>query len=122
MTVTFAEAGIFWRPSAAWLGRAKSSSSTLSGATQMSTAHSPLPVNQSDLVIRPYGEEGGHVVKDPTSGAYFQLGVQEHFLLEQPDGLHPAAAVCRAFEEKFAEPLSQADLEGFLALARRKGL
>src|SRR5262245_47453917 len=88
----------------------------------MSTAHSPLPVHRSDLVIRPVGEDGRHVVKDPTSGAYFQIGAQEHFLLEQLDGLHPATAVCRAFEEKFAEPLSQEDLEGFLALARRKGL
>src|SRR5262245_46488943 len=88
----------------------------------MSAVQSPLPNRRPDLVVRPLGLDGRHVVKNPTSGAYFQLGVQEHFLLEQLDGLQAAAAVCRAFEEKFAEPLSQADLEGFLALARRKGL
>jgi HlyD family secretion protein len=44
-----------------------------------------LPVRRSDLVIRPIGDDGRYVVKDPRSGDYFQIGGQEHFLLQQLD-------------------------------------
>jgi putative peptide zinc metalloprotease protein len=82
----------------------------------------PLPARRSELVIRPLGERGRYVIKDPRSGSYFQLGQQEHFLLMQLDGARDARVVCEAFAERFAEPLSDEDLEGFLAIARRKGL
>ncbi|HZN37052.1 MAG TPA: HlyD family efflux transporter periplasmic adaptor subunit [Pirellulaceae bacterium] len=88
----------------------------------MPAVQAPLPQRRTDLIIRPLGERGRFVVKDPGTGSYFHLGEQEHFLLLQLCGEHAAAEVCRAFEERFAEPLSPGDLEGFLALARGKGL
>src|SRR4030095_8482488 len=88
----------------------------------MTALAASLPVRRAELVIRPLGERGRYVVKDPRGGAYFQVGQHEHLLRMQLDGVHAADAVCRAFEEQFAEPLSPADLEGFLAIARKKGL
>src|SRR5262245_49008498 len=88
----------------------------------MSTIAADLPVRRSDLVIRPIGEQGRYVVKDPGSGSYFQIGEQEHFLLLLLDGQHGADAVCRKFEAQFAESLSAEDLDGFIALARRRRL
>jgi len=88
----------------------------------MSTLVADLPVRRTDLVISPLGDNGRFVVKDPRTGSYFQLGEQEHFLLLLLDGEHAADTVCRKFEQQFAEPLSGDDLDGFLALARRKRL
>lgn len=88
----------------------------------MSTLQCELPVRRPDLVIRPLGENGRYVVKDPGAGSYFQLGEQEHFLLLLLDGAHGADAVCRKFEEQFAEPLSVDDLDGFIGIARRQRL
>lgn len=88
----------------------------------MTAASASLPTRRAELVIRPLGERGRYVVKDPRGGSYFHLGPQEHFLLMQLDGLHAADDVCRAFETQFAEPLTPTDLDGFLAIARQKGL
>ena len=88
----------------------------------MSIADSPLPTRRFDLVIRPLGDAGQYVVKDPRTGEFFQLGEQTHFLLMQLDGANDAAAVCRAFTDRFDEPLSEVDVDGFLAMARGKGL
>ncbi|MCI0361327.1 MAG: efflux RND transporter periplasmic adaptor subunit [Planctomycetaceae bacterium] len=88
----------------------------------MSALASALPTRRSELVVRPLGERGRYVVKDPASGAYFQLGEQEHFLLTQLDGRQDAAAVCTAFQDRFGQPLGEEELDEFLALARTKGL
>ena len=81
-----------------------------------------LPSRRPELVIRPLGEQGRYVVKDPATGAYFHLGDQEHFLLEQLDGTKDAATVCAAFAQKFAQPLSEVELDQFVQLARRRRL
>ncbi|MCI0456344.1 MAG: HlyD family efflux transporter periplasmic adaptor subunit [Gemmataceae bacterium] len=81
----------------------------------------PVPGRRPELVIRPLGDDGQHVVKDPATRAYFRLGEQESFLLLQLDGEQTAAEVCRAFERKFGQPLSEEDLQGFLDLARAQG-
>src|SRR5262249_56502652 len=81
-----------------------------------------LPARRPDLVIRPLGERGRYVVKDPRTGAFYTFGEQEHFLLLQLDGQRDAEAVCKAFEGRFGESLSKGDLDGFLELARKKGL
>src|SRR5262245_62058460 len=82
----------------------------------------PLPARRPELLIRPFDDRGQHVVKDPQSGAYYQLGEQEHFLLTQLDGERTAEAVCRAYEERFGEPLAASDLDDFIELARGQGL
>ena len=81
-----------------------------------------LPVRRADLVIRPIGEAGRYVVKLPGTHDYFYLGEEEHFLLMQLDGERDAEAVCNAFAETFPGTLTEEDLDGFLEMAREKGL
>src|SRR5688500_16080401 len=88
----------------------------------MPTLSPPLPVRRSDLVIRPSGEKGEHVVKNPLTGEYFNLGVQESFLLARLDGRHTAQSICAEFQKRYGEPLTTGDLDGFLELARGSNL
>src|SRR5439155_24411111 len=41
----------------------------------------PLPARRPDLIVKPSGDTGGHVVKDPRTGQFFDLGPEESFLL-----------------------------------------
>ncbi len=84
----------------------------------MLPTHYRLPARRTDLVIRPIGDRGRFVVKDPRSGAYFQIGEHEEFLLTRLDGRHSPLALRRGFEEKFGAPLSDADLGEFLEMAK----
>src|SRR5262245_56931628 len=79
------------------------------------------PARRPELVIRPLGDRGRYVVKDPCTGAFYSFAEQEHFLLTQHDGERDAAAICRAFQERFCEPLSEGDLAEFLELSRAQG-
>src|SRR5262249_55247087 len=79
------------------------------------------PPRRPDLLLCAPGQQGLYVVKDPRSGARFTFGEQEHFLLCQLDGGHDAAAISRAFEERFAEPLSEEDFDQFIELVRAHG-
>ena len=45
----------------------------------------PTP-RRGDLLLKPVGDGGEHVVKDPRAGTYFNLPPQEAFLLNQLDG------------------------------------
>jgi putative peptide zinc metalloprotease protein len=81
----------------------------------------PLPCRRLELVIRPLGDNGPYVVKDPRTGAFFQLGAEEHFLLTQLDGRQDSAAICTAFAERFDQPLGHDDLQEFLELADAQG-
>jgi len=80
------------------------------------------PPRRSDLIVRPLGNDGQYVIKDPVTGKYFNVGEQEHFLLSALDGQQSGAQICAAFEERFAESLDVADLQDFLEMARRRGL
>src|SRR5688572_16509813 len=84
----------------------------------MSTIAPTLPARRSQLIVRPLGEAGQHVVKDPLNDAYYHLGPEESFLLLKLDGTATAEQVCREFEEEFDEPLAEEDLDDFLDLAR----
>jgi multidrug efflux pump subunit AcrA (membrane-fusion protein) len=88
----------------------------------MSAVTTSLPAKRADLVIRPIGDAGRYVVKDPLTAEFFQIGEEEHFLLQQLDGERDAEAICAAFEERFGEPLSGVDLDGFLEMAAKQGL
>jgi putative peptide zinc metalloprotease protein len=81
-----------------------------------------LPASRTDLIIRPIGNDGRYVVKDPRSGDFFQIGEEERFLLEQLDGKRDANQICTAFKEQFGEPLSADDLDGFLEMSAKQGL
>ena len=80
-----------------------------------------LPARRPDLVVRPVGAGGEHVVKDPRSGEYFAIGPQEHFLLVGLDGERTADALRAAFERRWGEPLAAEDLEQFLRMASEQG-
>jgi multidrug efflux pump subunit AcrA (membrane-fusion protein) len=88
--------------------------------TPMTTAVA-LPPRRSDLVLAPQGN-GGVVVKDPRTGAYFQLGPQESFLLQALDGRETADGLCEAFHRRFGEPLTEAEVQEFVEMARSQGL
>jgi multidrug efflux pump subunit AcrA (membrane-fusion protein) len=77
----------------------------------------PLPRRRQDLIVRPAGEEGWWVVKAPSSGSYFRIGIAEHFLLGQLDGKRTAGVVREAFERQLGEPLTATDVEDFLKMA-----
>ena len=87
----------------------------------MSGLAPPLPVHRSELVVRPLGEGGQYVVKDPRSGAYYHLGEEEHFLLNGLTGRQSAAELRTAFAERFGKPLTEEDLEDFLEMATAQG-
>jgi len=82
----------------------------------------PLPGRRSGLVIRPLGDRGPYVVKDPGTGAYFHLGEEEHFLLMELDGGRDPDAICAAFTERFGQSLSEEDLQEFVAMAQERKL
>jgi multidrug efflux pump subunit AcrA (membrane-fusion protein) len=85
------------------------------------SANTAQPLTRrTELLMQPLGG-GRYVVKDRRSGEFFQIGEEEYFLLEQLDGEYDAAEICAAFEQRFGEPLSTEDLDGFLAMAREKG-
>jgi multidrug efflux pump subunit AcrA (membrane-fusion protein) len=77
---------------------------------------------RADLVVRPLGDRGQVVVKDPLTGSYFNLGEEEAFLLSRLDGRRTAETICDEFEARFGGPLTEADLDGFLEQARDWGL
>src|SRR5262245_22683379 len=81
-----------------------------------------LPCRRPELIVRPLGVNGLHVIKDPVSGRYFHLGEQESFLLMQLDGEHDAEAIGKAFKDRFAQPLSEEDLSEFVNLVQQRGL
>src|SRR5512135_306981 len=80
------------------------------------------PARRPDLVLRPLGDDGRHVVKDLRTGKFFNLGPMESFLLLRLDGEQPVETICSAFEERFGEPLTEEDLGDLLDLARDRGL
>jgi multidrug efflux pump subunit AcrA (membrane-fusion protein) len=81
-----------------------------------------LPCRRPGLVIRPLGEHGPYVVKDPGTGAYYHLCDEEHFLLTQLDGRHDAKTICAAFTACFGQPLAEEELHEFLGMAKERGL
>jgi putative peptide zinc metalloprotease protein len=80
-----------------------------------------LRPRRTELIIRPLGENGPYVLKDPRSGAYYHLGPEEYFLLTQLDGRRDAEAVRTAFAESFGQSLSAEDLQEFLDMASAQG-
>ncbi|HEY1378336.1 MAG TPA: efflux RND transporter periplasmic adaptor subunit [Gemmataceae bacterium] len=81
----------------------------------------PLPARRADLVVRQTKDDGSHVVKDPLTGQFYDLGPEESFLLLALDGTHTAATLAAAFEARFGSPLAPADVDDFLAIARGNG-
>src|SRR5262249_25144866 len=91
-------------------------------AAAMPDLSAPLPARRPELLIRPLGGADQYVVKDPRTRAFFHLGEAEHFLLAQLDGTRTAQGVCAAYAARFGEPLSEDELDEFVASARSQGL
>ena len=77
-----------------------------------------LPSRRPELIVRPLGDCGRYVIKDPYTGSFFHIGEQEYYLLMQLDGARDAEEVCGAFAERFGEPLAHEDLDGFIQLVK----
>src|SRR5262245_14749140 len=82
----------------------------------------PRPARRIELLIQPLAEPGRYVVKHPQTGDYFQIGEEEHFLLNQLDGRRNADDVCTAYAERFGRPLPAADVDEFVQLATEQQL
>src|SRR5262245_50406828 len=72
---------------------------------------SPLPGSESDR----------YTLNNLRTGDCFTLGSHEYFLLGRLDGEQTAAGLCRAFEERFGEELSEDELHEFVEMARARG-
>src|SRR5262245_21129922 len=77
-----------------------------------------VPVRRPGLTEARVGDNGHYRIEDPQLGNCFHFGEQEQFLLSQCDGQRSHDDVCRAFGNRFGEPLSRQDLDQFLDLAR----
>lgn len=89
----------------------------------MAAAPTTIPTpRRADLLIKPLGDDGQHVVKDLTGGGYFNLPPHESFLLLQLDGRQTIEQICAAFTERFAEPITPEDVEQFLEVANAQKL
>jgi methyltransferase-like protein/SAM-dependent methyltransferase len=77
-----------------------------------------------ELLLSPLGGggPGRYAVKDLRTGDCCALGEEEYFLLTRLDGGQTASALCRAFQERFGEGLSEGELAEFFELARARGL
>src|SRR5262249_33964161 len=80
-----------------------------------------LPVRRPELLVKPLGDEGRYVVKDPRRGEFFQLGAKEHFLLMQLEGERTAETISAAYAERLGERLSEEELDEFIVVVRSQG-
>lgn len=83
---------------------------------------SARPCLRQGLIIREDSLPNTYVVKDVSTGDFFHVGVQEHYLFSQLDGQRSGADIRESFEARFREPLSAKDFEDFVDLAARRGL
>jgi Sulfotransferase domain len=88
----------------------------------MSTSVVQTASRRPGLVSCRLAEDGRYLVRDRGTGDSFQLGEEEHFLLERLDGRTALEDICAAFAVRFNDPLSAEDLEQFLVLAAERGL
>ena len=65
---------------------------TLAGDIAEADAAIP-PARRTDLIFKPLGDRGEHVVKDRRTGGYFNLGPQESFLFARLDGRQTGAEI-----------------------------
>ena len=78
------------------------------------------PRCRSELILRDLGDGAGHVVKDPATRTYFQLGDHEAFLLRQLNGESAPEKICLEFERQFQDPLTLDELRDFIELAESR--
>jgi hypothetical protein len=81
-----------------------------------------LPCRRPELVARPFGADGSYLIRDRRRGQSFRLTPETYFLLARLDGACTAPELCAAFAEQIGKPLTDADLDRFLDLARTRGL
>ncbi len=75
-----------------------------------------------DVVVRPLGEPGLHVAKNPRKRTYLRLGEQERFLLSQLDGRASFGGIAESFARQFGESVSHEELLDFVKLVDGEGL
>src|SRR5262245_21475363 len=75
----------------------------------MSEVAAVLPCRRAELVSVSHGEVDAPIVRDRGSGASFELGRVEHFLLARLDGTLTVEGLRAAFQRQFGEELSERD-------------
>jgi methyltransferase-like protein/SAM-dependent methyltransferase len=78
---------------------------------------------RAELLLGPLktGQPGRYAVHDLRTGDRYALGDPEYFLLAQLDGARSAPDICRTFEERFGQSLSEEELNQFVELANTRG-
>jgi len=89
---------------------------------QPSKSRRRMPRRRENLMTSRVGETGDYRLEDAQSGAVYQIGQQEYFLLTQCDGRTATENVRRAFAERFGQPLSEKELDEFLHMAEEEQL
>jgi hypothetical protein len=79
-----------------------------------------MPERRPGLRATRNGENGNYRLEDALRATVYQIGEQEYFLLIQCDGQQSAEEVCRAYGERFGQPLSPPELDEFLDMAQTK--
>src|SRR5581483_1216507 len=87
----------------------------------MSSSTTAVPALAADVVLREVAD-GEYVVKHRKTRSYFRVGEVEHFLFTHLDGQTSRRELRTAFEQQFAEKLSDGELDEFLQMARSQGL
>ena len=87
----------------------------------MTATLAALPPRRSDLLVRPFGDIGEAVVKDPRTGEYFNLGQEESFLLDCLDGDATIDGVKEKYRQRFGTEITEDDLRSFVELAQSLG-
>jgi hypothetical protein len=80
------------------------------------------PTRRPELVSCRLVENGRYLIRNRATGESFQLGEEEHFLLEALDGRQTGEEICAAFVERSDEPLTAEDLDEFIELSKQRGL
>ena len=81
-----------------------------------------MPLRRPELMTERMGDDGSYRVEDTTSGAVYQIGQEEYFLLAHCDGGKSVEAVRDAFARRFGQPITDIELNDFLQMADQESL
>ncbi|MEE1751528.1 peptidase M50 [Streptomyces sp. SP18CS02] len=83
------------------------------------------PALRSDILLSPpllNGPATVHLVKDPVSGAAFEIGTKEYFLVSRLDGSRSLGDIGAEYGQTFGRRLAEAHWQRLLALLGTRGL
>ncbi|MFF2060781.1 peptidase M50 [Streptomyces sp. NPDC058200] len=83
------------------------------------------PALRPDILLSPallHGPATVHLIKEPDSGAAFEVGVKEYFLISRLDGVRSLGEIGGEYAEAFGKRLAEAHWQQLLKLLGTRGL